>query len=384
MPIQANKEQEDAGIRLARSRPGFVSITLEIRMRIAQVAPLYESVPPTAYGGTERIVHYLTEELVELGHDVTLYAAGDSTTRARLIAPCQRSLRLDEHCVDSLAHHMVLLDMVRADCRNYDVLHFHIDYLHFLLSRELCLPQLTTLHGRLDLPDLQGVYSRFNDMPTVSITDAQRIPLPQASWIGTVYHGLPAERFPFTAEPRDYFAFIGRISPEKRVDRAIEIAKALGVPLKIAAKVDKADREYFEQHIVSLLDHPLVEFLGEIGDAQKGEFLGNARGLLFPIDWPEPFGLVMIESMACGTPVLAFRCGSVPEVLDDGVTGFIVDDMSTAIEKAAQLGQLSRQRVRERFMARFTARRMAKDYLRLYELIAQPPSEKLLYGVRAA
>lgn len=353
-------------------------------MRIAQIAPLYESVPPKAYGGTERIVHYLTEELVELGHDVTLYASGDSTTRARLIAPCQRSLRLDQQCVDSLAHHMVMLDMLREDSKNYDVLHFHIDYLHFILSRELQLPQLTTLHGRLDLPDLQPLYHRFTDMPTVSISDSQRSPMPQANWIGTVHHGVPADLLPYTPEPLGYFAFIGRISPEKRVDRAIEIAKAVGVPLKIAAKVDKADREYFEDHIVSLLNHPLVEFLGEIGDAEKGEFLGNARGLLFPIDWPEPFGLVMIESMACGTPVLAFRCGSVPEVLEDGITGFIVDDMSSAIEKAAQIGQLSRERVRERFLTRFSARRMAEDYLRLYELIGQPPGERLLYGVRAA
>ncbi|HWA73210.1 MAG TPA: glycosyltransferase family 4 protein [Polyangiaceae bacterium] len=341
-------------------------------MRIAQIAPLYESVPPLAYGGTERVVHYLTEELVAMGHDVTLFASGDSQTAAKLVPGCARALRLDPSCQDPLAHHMVMLGQLAKLREHFDVFHFHIDYLHFTLSRALALPQLTTLHGRLDLPDLPAVYREFEDLPVVSISDAQRLPLPDAGWIGTVLHGLPRDDLGFTANPEDYFAFVGRISPEKRVDRAIAIATRLGVKLKIAAKVDRADQAYHEREIAPLLDNPLVEFIGEIGQRDKASFFGNARALLFPIDWPEPFGLVMIEAMACGTPVVAFRNGSVPEVIDDGVTGFIVSDMEQAIDAAARVDTLNRARIREVFEQRFTARRMAEDYLELYRRIAKP------------
>jgi glycosyltransferase involved in cell wall biosynthesis len=344
----------------------------KIAMKIAQIAPLYESVPPVAYGGTERIVHYLTEELVAMGHEVTLFASGDSKTSAELVPGCKRALRLDPDCRDPLAHHMVMMDQVAKQRDRFDVFHFHIDYLHFLLSRLSKLPQLTTLHGRLDLPELQCVYKTFDDMRVVSISDAQRAPLTCANWIGTVLHGLPPDELPFTASPSDYFAFIGRVSPEKRVDRAIEIATTLGVKLKIAAKVDRADKEYHDREIVPLLDNPLIEFIGEIAQEDKAAFLGNARALLFPIDWPEPFGLVMIEAMACGTPVVAFRNGSVPEVIDDGISGFIVDDMKQAIRASARVDQLSRAQVREVFERRFTARRMAEDYLDLYRRIAKP------------
>jgi glycosyltransferase involved in cell wall biosynthesis len=340
-------------------------------MRIAQIAPLYESVPPLAYGGTERVVHYLTEELVTMGHDVTLFGSGDSQTTAKLIPGCERALRLDPDCRDPLAHHVVMMEEVARRRDDFDVFHFHIDYLHFQMSRSLALPQFTTLHGRLDLPELQRIYRCFDDMRVVSISDAQRAPLPFANWLATVLHGLPRDELRFTAQPSDYFAFIGRISPEKRVDRAIAIATELGVPLKIAAKVDRADKDYHEREIAPLLDNPLVEFIGEIGQEDKAAFLGGARALLFPIDWPEPFGLVMIEAMACGTPVIAFRHGSVPEVLDEGVSGFIVDDMKQAIQAAARVDRLSRALVRETFEQRFTARRMAENYLELYRRIAK-------------
>ncbi len=341
-------------------------------MKIAQVAPLYESVPPKAYGGTERVVHYLTEELVALGHDVTLYASGDSSTSARLVAPCERSLRLDTECIDSLAHHFVMLDMVGREAHEYDVIHFHIDYLHFLTSRLLGLRQMTTLHGRLDIPDLQELYRRYPDMRVVSISESQRRPLPQANWFGTVMHGLPCDLLTFQAKPRGYLAFLGRICPEKRVDRAIEIAKRLGMPLRIAAKVDKADQAYFEREIVGLLEHPLVTYVGEISDGEKSEFVGNASALLFPIDWPEPFGLAMIEAMACGTPVVAFRHGSVPEVIDEGLTGFTVTSVPEAVKAVERALQLDRHAVRATFERRFSARRMATDYVRLYEFLARP------------
>jgi glycosyltransferase involved in cell wall biosynthesis len=336
-------------------------------MRIAQVAPLYESVPPQCYGGTERVVSYLTEELVRQGHEVTLFASGDSVTAARLVAPCRDSLRLDTRCIDQLTHHILMLELVFKQASRFDCIHWHIDYLHFPLTRRQPTPHVTTLHGRLDLPDLEPLYAEFPDMPVVSISDAQRAPLPGAHWQGTVYHGLPADLYTFHPEPGTYLAFMGRIAPEKGVDRAIAIARRLGMELKIAAKVDPADRAYFEAVVAPLLREPGVEFVGEIGEAEKDHFLGRAAALLFPIDWPEPFGLVMIEAMACGTPVIAFRRGSVPEILEDGVTGFIVDDAEEAVRAAERLPQLSRRCCRQQFEVRFSAARMARDYLVLYQ-----------------
>jgi glycosyltransferase involved in cell wall biosynthesis len=346
-------------------------------MRIAQVSPLYESVPPKLYGGTERVVFNLTEELVRQGHDVTLFASGDSRTSAKLIAPCPKALRLDANCRDQMAYHMVLLDQVFAGMKNFDIVHFHIDYLHYPFSRGLKTPHITTLHGRLDLPELATLYRRFPDVPLVSISDAQRRPIAWANWQGTVYHGLPRDLYEFHPASGSYLAFIGRISPEKRVDRAIEIAGRSGLPLKIAAKVDPADRKYYEQEIRSLMDRPGVEFIGEIGEHQKSDFLGNALALLFPIDWPEPFGLVMIESMACGTPVVAWPCGSVPEVIDEGITGFICDSMDEAAETVARVNRLDRAICRRQFESRFLVGRMAKDYVEIYKrLISKAkPSE---------
>jgi glycosyltransferase involved in cell wall biosynthesis len=336
-------------------------------MRIAQVAPLYESVPPKYYGGTERIVSYLTEELVRQGHEVTLFASGDSETRARLVSTCRRSLRLDKHCVDQMVYHILMLEQVFRRAHEFDVVHFHIDYLHFPLSRRQPLTQLTTLHGRLDIPDLVPLYREFPDMPVISISDAQREPLPRAKWEATVYHGLPDDLYRFRMEPGTYLAFLGRISPEKRVDRAIEIARQVGIPLKIAAKVDRVDRDYFRCAIAPLLQETLVEFVGEIGDGEKDEFLGNAYALLFPIDWPEPFGLVMIEAMACGTPVIAYRQGSVPEVMEEGCTGFVVDELDEAVDAVRRVPELSRRRCREVFEQRFTATRMARNYVEVYD-----------------
>jgi glycosyltransferase involved in cell wall biosynthesis len=336
-------------------------------MKIAQVSPLFESVPPTMYGGTERVVSYLTEELVRQGHDVTLFASGDSVTAANLVACSPRSLRLDENCIDQLAHQIVMLERVARSAGQFDVLHFHIDYMHFPLSRRGRYAHLTTLHGRLDIPDLLPLYREFSDMPVVSISNSQRAPLPWVNWQGTVYHGLPHDLYTLHAEPGKYLAFVGRISPEKRVDRAIEIAVKAGLPFKIAAKVDKVDQDYFEELIEPMLEHPLVEYIGEIGDHEKDEFLGNAMALLFPIDWPEPFGLSMIEAMACGTPVIAFPCGSVPEILTDGVSGFIVNSIEEGVDAVGRLGTLSRERCRQVFEERFTAERMARDYVALYE-----------------
>ncbi|HET9602885.1 MAG TPA: glycosyltransferase family 4 protein [Gemmatimonadales bacterium] len=347
-------------------------------MRIAQVAPLYESVPPKYYGGTERIVSYLTEELVRQGHDVTLFASGDSVTRARFVSGCRRSLRLDRHCVDQMAHHVVMLEQVYRRAAEFDIIHFHVDYLHFGLSRREGLNRVTTLHGRLDIPDLVPLYQEFPDEPVVSISTSQRTPIPWANWQATVYHGLPGDLYSFRPEPGQYLAFLGRISPEKRVDRAIEIAKRVQMPLRIAAKVDAVDEEYFATAIEPLLEHPLIEFVGEIGDAEKDEFLGNASMLLFPIDWPEPFGLVMIEAMACGTPVIAYSNGSVPEVMEHRRSGFIVDTLEEAIEAVRRVPELSRQRCREIFEERFTAERMAREYVRVYErLIHQHPTPLL-------
>jgi glycosyltransferase involved in cell wall biosynthesis len=336
-------------------------------MRIAQVAPLFESVPPKYYGGTERVVSYLTEELVRQGQEVTLFASGDSETRAHLVAACRRSLRLDKHCVDQLAHQILMLEKVFQRAAEFDIIHFHVDYLHFPLSRRQPITHVTTLHGRLDIPDLVPIYQEFRIMPVVSISNEQRGPLAWANWQTTVYHGVPADMYRFRAAPGGYLAFLGRISPEKRADRAIEIAKRVKIPLKIAGKVDQVDKEYFESVVEPLLRHPLVEFVGEIGDGEKDEFLGNAYALLFPIDWPEPFGLVMIEAMACGTPVIAYRGGAVSEVMEQGHTGFIVKGFEDAVAAVQRVPELSRKRCREIFEERFTATRMAHDYVQVYE-----------------
>lgn len=338
-------------------------------MKIAQVSPLFESVPPKLYGGTERVVSYLTEELVSLGHEVTLFASGDSVTGARLCPQGAASLRLDNACKDHLPHHFLLLEKVFQHAGQFDIVHFHTDYLHFLLARRLGVPHLTTLHGHLDLPDLVPLYEEFRDVPVVSISESQQAPLPWANWLGTVHHGLPVDLFHFHPEPDRYLAFLGRISPEKGLDRAIDIAVRCERPLKIAAKVDKADREYFEAAIRPKLDHPLIEFIGEIDDRKKPAFLGNAYALLFPINWQEPFGLVMIEAMACGTPVIAWANGSVPEVMRDGVSGFIVDDLESAVQAVVKIEELSRQDCRGYFEERFSARRMAEDYLTIYQQI---------------
>jgi glycosyltransferase involved in cell wall biosynthesis len=340
-------------------------------LRIAQVAPLFESVPPKGYGGTERVVSYLTEALVEMGHEVTLFASGDSVTNADLVPVVERSLRTDPRRPDWLVWHTVLLDEVFERAAEFDVMHFHVDFFHYPLARRCATPGLTTLHGRLDLPDLLPLHRRFKGHPLVSISASQRAPLTELSWLGTVHHGLPPALYAPQMQAQDYFAFVGRISPEKRVDRAIEIAIATGTPLRIAAKVDRFDEAYFERDVQPLLDHPLVEFVGEIDQAAKNDFIGNARALLFPIDWPEPFGLVMIEAMACGTPVLAWRCGSVPEIVDEGETGFVVDDMPRAIAAAREIGRLDRQRCRQVFEARFSARHMASRYLALYHSLIQ-------------
>jgi glycosyltransferase involved in cell wall biosynthesis len=341
-------------------------------MRIAQVAPLAEAVPPKLYGGTERVVSYLTEELVSLGHDVTLFASGDSDTSAELVPITPRALRLDPSVRDMVAPHIVMLETVSRRAREFDIIHVHIDHLHLPLFSWRRLPFLTTLHGRLDLPEIVPVFEAYPEAPFVSISGAQRRPLPAANWIGTVYHGLPDHFLRFNPRPQGYLAFLGRISPEKGPDRAIRIAARVGMPLKIAAKVDNADRAYHEAVIEPMLrDHAgLVEFIGEIAEHEKAEFLGNAAALLFPIDWPEPFGLVMIEAMACGTPVIAFNRGSVPEVLERGVTGFIVEDEVGAATAVRRLDDLDRHRIRAAFEGRFTARRMAEDYLALYERVA--------------
>jgi glycosyltransferase involved in cell wall biosynthesis len=337
-------------------------------MKIAQVSPLYESVPPRTYGGTERIVSYLTEELVAQGHEVTLFASGDSVTAAQLIAARKRALRLD-NVFDPLPHHYVMLEEVFERAARFDVIHFHTDYLHFPLARRSPVPHLTTLHGRLDLSDLMPLYKKFSEMPVVSISNAQRKPLPRANWQQTIYHGLPLELYDCGEKPGDYLAFIGRISPEKRLDRAIEIAARSGMRLRIAAKTDAADRDYMEQVIRPILSNSSAEFIGEIGDKDKKEFLANAYALLFPIDWPEPFGLVIIEAMACGTPIIAYRCGSVPELIQDGITGYIVDDIEGALQALRKIPAFDRRRCRRVFEERFSASRMAQDYLNVYRRV---------------
>jgi glycosyltransferase involved in cell wall biosynthesis len=335
-------------------------------LKIAQVAPLFESVPPRAYGGTERVVSYLTEALVEMGHEVTLFASGDSITSARLVSVVPRGLRLDPRKPDPLVWHTIMMDMVLKAAQSFDVIHFHTDVLQLALVAHCPTACLSTAHGRLDLPDLKSLFQRFPKHPMVSISANQRAPLAWLNWRATVHHGLPLGLYSLNSQPQDYFAFVGRISPEKRADRAIEIARACGMPLRIAAKVDPADQAYFESTIEPLLKDPLVSYVGEIGDDAKNDFIGNARALLMPIDWPEPFGLVMIEAMACGTPVIAYRHGSVPEIIEEGVTGFIVENQEQAIAAARNIGRIDRRRCRQVFEQRFAARVMAKRYLEVY------------------
>ena len=344
-------------------------------MKIAQIAPLSESVPPRLYGGTERIVAYLTDELVRLGHDVTLFASGDSVTSATLVPCASMALRLDPNVRDPIPYYMLMLDRVRERADEFDVLHFHIDQFHFPLFRPMAHRTVTTLHGRQDLPDLKPLYVGFAEMPLVSISNHQRTPISGSNFVATVYHGLPLDLLKPTYNPRGgYLAFLGRISPEKGPDRAIQIAQALGMPLKIAAKVDKVDEPYFRERIVPLLDLPGIEFVGEINEREKIHFLGEARAVLFPVDWPEPFGLVMIEAMACGTPVLAFRRGSVAEIIDAGITGALADGMSDAVRLLPQVLALDRRTVRRRFEERFSATRMAKDYIQLYRSLIKKTS----------
>jgi glycosyltransferase involved in cell wall biosynthesis len=338
-------------------------------MRIAQVAPLCESVPPKLYGGTERVVSYLTEELVRLGHDVTLFASGDSVTTARLESICDHALRLNKGMSfhDAPLMTQLLMEQALGIHRHFDIIHSHLDHLGFPLARLNPTPTITTFHGRLDLPELQPVFREYAEMPMVSISNSQRKPVAWANWQATVYHGLPRDLYSMHPHSGAYLAFLGRIAPEKRPDHAIEIAKRVGIPLRIAAKVDPADQEYFETEIEPLLSHPLIEYLGEITDAEKNDFLGHAMALVCPYDWPEPFGLVLIESLACGTPVLAYRRGSIPEIIEDGATGFVcegIDEMTAAVQR---IPEIDRQRCRGGFEQRFSAERMALDYLRVYE-----------------
>ena len=359
-------------------------------MRIAQIAPLIEDVPPRLYGGTERIVSYLTEALVRQGHDVTLFASGHSITAARLQPCTAQALRLNPAVKDPIPYYMIMLDKVRTLADSFDVLHFHIDQFHFPVLHQYAGRMITTLHGRQDLPDLKPLYAAFPDMKLVSISDAQRKPIIGASFAGTVHHGLPLDLHKATMVPQGgYLAFLGRVSREKRVDRAIEIARRVGMPLKIAAKVDRVDQEYFETEIKPLLDWDGIEFIGEIDERRKTRFLGDASALLFPIDWPEPFGLVMIEAMACGTPVLAFRNGSVPEVIDEGTTGAVVETVEEAVARLPQVLAMDRRQVRERFEERFSADAMARGYVRIYkQLLAadthRPRDRAALAAVRGA
>jgi glycosyltransferase involved in cell wall biosynthesis len=341
-------------------------------MRIAQIAPLCERVPPKLYGGTERIVSYLTEELVRQGHEVTLFASGDSKTSAKLVPCCDRALRLNPSVKDALPYHIIMLEEVRKRADQFDLLHFHIDFLHAPMVRQLAARTLTTQHGRLDLPDLAPFYGVFRELPLVSISNNQRRYLPHANWVGSVHHGLPRDLLPFKPRPNGgYLAFLGRISPEKGPNRAIEIAARAGMPLKIAAKVDRVDQAYWDEFIHPMVKaHPNVEFIGEIDEHEKAAFLGDAAALLFPIDWPEPFGLVMIEAMACGTPVIALRRGSVPEIVEEGVSGFVVDTVEQATAAVRRIPNLDRAKVRNAFERRFTAERMTRGYLEIYRGLA--------------
>lgn len=345
-------------------------------MKIAQVTPLYEAVPPKLYGGTERVVAHLTDALVDLGHEVTLFASAEANTRARLIPVRDQAIRLDPAPLKSdLAAHMTMLSEVLQRADDFDVIHFHTDMVHFPFFERFAGKTLTTLHGRLDMKDLPQVYERWPQFGLVSISDDQRRPLAFANWKATVHHGMPAEQYVFSPKSKGYLAFLGRISPEKRPDRAIEIATRLGKPLKMAAKVDAADKTYFETKIRPMIEgNPLIDFIGEIGDHQKSAFLGGADALLFPIDWPEPFGLVMIEAMACGTPVVAFRCGSTTEVIEDGATGYLVDTLEQAVAAADRAAMLDREAIRARFELRFSATAMARRYLDVYgDLLAKRP-----------
>lgn len=336
-------------------------------MRIAQVAPLWESVPPKLYGGTERIVSYITEELIRLGHDVTLFASGDSVTTAKLEPICHQALRLNTGIFNRDAPLILQLERVFGSPGDFDLIHSHLDFLGFPLARRCPVPVVTTLHGRLDLPELEPVFREYAEMPLVSISNAQRRPLPWANWQATVYHGVPRDLYRYHPQPGRYLAFLGRIAPEKRPDHAIEIAKRVGMPLKIAAKVDPADREYFRAEIEPLLSHPLIEYIGEITDGQKNDFLGQAYAMLAPYDWPEPFGLVLIEALACGTPVLAYRRGSIPEIIEDGLTGFVCDSLAEMVSAVERVQFLDRRRCRQAFEERFTVERMVRDYLDVYE-----------------
>jgi len=345
-------------------------------MKIVQIAPLYEAVPPKLYGGTERVVHYLTEELVHLDHNVTLFASGDSKTSARLRPTVPEALRLKK-CEDSLAPHILQIEEVLDRANEFDLIHFHTDYLNFPFTKNLGVPHVTTLHGKLSIAELQPLYDKFRHQPVISISNSQRKPLPQANWVGNVHHGLPCNLFKPGKGNRNYLAFLGRVSPEKGLENAIAIATAAGLPLKVAAKIDKADVEYYEENIRELFEHPLVEYIGEINEKQKEKFLGNAMALLFPINWEEPFGMVLIEAMACGTPVIAFRRGSVPEIIEDGKNGFIVSTKKQAIKAVDQLHRIDRKKVRQLFEEKFSSIRMANDYLKIYKKLAEKPRTKV-------
>lgn len=336
-------------------------------MKIAQISPLYESVPPKLYGGTERIVSFLTEELLKQGQDVTLFASKDSKTSAKLVPCCDHALRLDKNCLDQLASHILQLEQLQQRMEEFDIVHYHIDHIHFPFAKRAGKSHITTLHGRMDIPEYKALFREFNQIPLVSISYSQRRPLPWVNWVRNIYHGLPADLYRFHEKEGKYLAFLGRISPEKGIARAIDIAKRAGIPLKIAAKIGKADQEYYEKEIKHLLDDPLVEFIGEIGEHEKSDFLGNALATLFPIDWPEPFGLVMTESMACGTPVIAWEKGSVPEIIEEGLNGFVVNSQQEALQAINKLHTIKRRDCRETFEQRFTDKRMAKDYISVYE-----------------
>jgi glycosyltransferase involved in cell wall biosynthesis len=346
-------------------------------MRIAQIAPLYESVPPRLYGGTERVVSYLTEELVKQGHEVTLFCSGDSSSSAEMVPMCEKALRFEQRCVDPASFHFIMVEEVLRNQQRFDIIHSHIDYTGFVLSRRTRLPVISTLHGRLDMWEQSFTFREFGEVPLVSISNSQRTPAKFANWISTVYHGLPRDLYTFNENGGDYLVYVGRISDEKKVDSAIDIAVRAGLPLKIAAKVDKADLSYFEREIKRLLDHPLVEFLGEVSDEEKNRLVGSALAFLHPVDWPEPFGLALIEAMACGTPVIARARGSIPEVVDHGVTGFIFEEDEEAVGYIGDLRtSFSRKACRDQFEKRFLSERMADDYLSVYRMLLDQKAER--------